>query len=158
MKILLIRHGDPDYENDTLTPKGWHEAELLADRVEKLDIAAFYVSPLGRARDTASVTLKRMGRTAETLDWLQEFPARMVDPDIGVERVAWDWLPATWTAEDAYFDRQAWMHTPIMERSNVPEIYASVCEGVDALLSRHGYVRQGNMYRAERPNRDTIAL
>ena len=30
MKILLIRHGDPDYEHDTLTEQGWVEAELLA--------------------------------------------------------------------------------------------------------------------------------
>ena len=32
MRILLIRHGDPDYENDTLTEKGCREAELLAKR------------------------------------------------------------------------------------------------------------------------------
>ena len=29
MKLLFIRHGDPDYEKDSLTEKGWHEAELL---------------------------------------------------------------------------------------------------------------------------------
>lgn len=32
MRILIIRHGDPDYEKDSLTQKGWHEAELLADK------------------------------------------------------------------------------------------------------------------------------
>ena len=32
MRILMIRHGDPDYVNDTLTEKGWREAALLADR------------------------------------------------------------------------------------------------------------------------------
>ena len=30
MEILLIRHGDPDYPNDTLTPKGHDEAARLA--------------------------------------------------------------------------------------------------------------------------------
>ena len=29
MKILIIRHGDPDYSIDSLTEKGWREAELL---------------------------------------------------------------------------------------------------------------------------------
>jgi broad specificity phosphatase PhoE len=48
MRILIIRHGDPDYEKDSLTQKGWHEAELLADKMEKTDVTAFYVSPLGR--------------------------------------------------------------------------------------------------------------
>ena len=29
MKILIIRHADPDYEADSLTSQGWKEAELL---------------------------------------------------------------------------------------------------------------------------------
>ncbi len=158
MKLLIIRHGDPDYSIDSLTPQGWREAELLADRMEKLEIAAFYVSPLGRARDTAAPTLKRMGRTAETLDWLREFPPRIFDGELGRERVAWDWLPQKWTAEPAYYDKDRWMHTAAMEQAGVPAEYKRVCGGLDQLLSDHGYVRQNNLYRAERPNRDVIAL
>lgn len=62
MKLLIIRHADPDYSIDSLTEKGRREAELLADRLCRMEIAAFYVSPLGRAQDTASYTLKRMGK------------------------------------------------------------------------------------------------
>ena len=29
MKIIFVRHGDPDYEHDTLTEKGIREAKLL---------------------------------------------------------------------------------------------------------------------------------
>ena len=36
MRILFIRHGDPDYENDTLTEKGHREAALLAEKAEEL--------------------------------------------------------------------------------------------------------------------------
>ena len=54
MRLLIIRHGDPDYENDTLTEKGWREARLLAERLCKMNIKDFYVSPLGRAQATAS--------------------------------------------------------------------------------------------------------
>ena len=68
MRLIIIRHGDPNYELDTLTPAGWEEAELLSRRISKLDVKNFYVSPFGRAQDTASVTLKKMGRTAETMD------------------------------------------------------------------------------------------
>ena len=57
MNIYIIRHGDPDYEKDSLTEKGWREAELLSRRLCKIPAKAYYVSPLGRARDTASVTL-----------------------------------------------------------------------------------------------------
>ena len=58
MKILLIRHGDPDYTIDSLTEKGWREAKLLSNRLEKLEIRDFYVSPLGRARATVQPTLE----------------------------------------------------------------------------------------------------
>ena len=53
MKILIIRHGEPDYGIDSLTEKGWREAHLLADRLAAMRIDHFYASPLGRARDTA---------------------------------------------------------------------------------------------------------
>ena len=71
MNLVIIRHGDPDYEHDTLTEQGWKEAEILSHRMEKMNIRDFYVSPLGRAQDTASRTLKRMNRTATTFDWLE---------------------------------------------------------------------------------------
>lgn len=35
MRIIFIRHGDPNYENDCLTEKGEREAKLLAKRVAK---------------------------------------------------------------------------------------------------------------------------
>ena len=48
MRIIIVRHGDPNYELDTLTETGWREAELAAEYLAKLRIKAFYVSPLGR--------------------------------------------------------------------------------------------------------------
>ncbi|MFR5295067.1 MAG: hypothetical protein ACLTF6_09940 [Clostridium sp.] len=33
MKLLIVRHADPDYSIDSLTPTGWREAELLSDRL-----------------------------------------------------------------------------------------------------------------------------
>ena len=47
MRIIFIRHGDPDYEKDSLTEKGWREAALLAERVARWKVTDFYVSPLG---------------------------------------------------------------------------------------------------------------
>lgn len=67
MKIIFIRHGEPNYEIDSLTEKGWREAELLSKRTAKWNVTDFYCSPLGRAKDTASFTLKNAGREAEIL-------------------------------------------------------------------------------------------
>ena len=158
MKLLIIRHGDPDYARDSLTERGWREAELLADRLEKLDIAAFYVSPLGRAQATASRTLERLGRKGETLDWLREFPVRRWDPEAGRDRVIWDWLPEQWTPVPEYYDLDAWTEAPVMVKAGAGAVYREVCAGLDALLARHGYRRNGRAYDALKPSRDAVAL
>ena len=159
MKIVIIRHGDPDYERDSLTEKGWREAKLLAERISKLEVKDFYVSPLGRARDTASLTLKKMGRTAAECDWLREFPPQISRPDVKDRKmIAWDWLPEDWTADAAYFDRDAWCQTEIMKEGGVDKAYRYVTENLDKLLAEHGYVREGEIYRAEHSNRDTIVF
>ena len=44
MRIIIVRHGDPNYELDTLTKTGWREAELAAEYLAKLRIKAFYLS------------------------------------------------------------------------------------------------------------------
>lgn len=158
MKLIIIRHGDPDYSIDSLTPTGWEEAQLLAERVSKLDVTAFYVSPLGRAQDTAAATLKKMGRTAQTLDWLREFPAKMVKDWEERPSVIWDWLPQVWTQNGAFYDKERWMDVPVFQQAGVREKVKVVTEGLDALLAQHGYVREGELYRAVRANRDTIVL
>lgn len=159
MRLIIIRHGDPDYVVDSLTEKGWREAELLAERIAGLEVKAFYVSPLGRARDTASLTLKKMGRTAEECDWLREFPSQIHRPDVKDRRmIAWDWLPEDWTADERYFDRRQWCETEIMREGRVDEMYRYVTESFDALLAKHGYVRQEGWYRAEKSNRDTLVF
>lgn len=159
MKILIIRHGDPDYAHDCLTERGRREAELLADRICAMDIKAFYVSPLGRVRETASFTLKRLNRTATECQWLREFAPGIRRPDVADRRsIAWDWLPQDWTEEEYFYHRNLWMHHPVMEEANVPQEYQWVTENLDRLLAEYGYVRDKNIYRVERANRDTIAF
>lgn len=158
MKLLIIRHADPDYTIDSLTPTGWNEARLLSDRLSRLDVKAFYVSPLGRAKDTASLTLKKMNREAAECEWLREFPSRIFRPDQETETIAWDWLPADWTNEPRHYDKDAWHTTEIMTAGQVAEEYQRVTREFDKLLSLHGYDREGGYYRAVRANHDTIIL
>lgn len=158
MKILFIRHGDPNYEIDSLTEKGWREAALLADRISQLKIKAFYVSPLGRAKDTASLTLQKMHRKAEELPWLREFHAPIPDFHTGKPRIAWDQLPTDWTAEPKYYDKTRWAQTMPMLQGHVIEEARRVWDGIDSILAHHGYIRENNCYRAVSPNEDTIAL
>ena len=157
MQIYIVRHGDPDYRVDGLTPQGEREAKLLSERLSKLDVTEFYCSPLGRAKKTASYTLERMGRTAETLDWLREFDARVPNPQSG-HSCPWDRMPSYWTAEDDYYSFERWDKVPLMAENGVGERYREVCKKLDAFLADHGYVREGRHYRVTRPNADTLVL
>lgn len=159
MKLIIIRHGDPDYSIDSLTEKGWKEAEYLSERISKLPVKAFYVSPLGRAKDTASLTLQKMGRTATECEWLREFDPKISRPDKpGIKKIAWDWLPQDWTMDERYYDYRTWSDTEIMKEGHVGEEYQWVTSNLDQLLASHGYVRDGHFYRTEQGNNDTIVF
>lgn len=158
MRLLFIRHGEPDYEKDSLTEKGFREAEYLAEYLADVKIDACYVSPLGRAKDTAAPTLLKKQMTGVECQWLEEFPAKVVRPDKGFPINCWDFLPQDWTGVNEYYDKSLWAKTELMEEGNVAQIYQNVTQGFDGLLAKHGYAREGNIYRVERANRDTIAF
>ncbi len=158
MKILIIRHGDPDYEHDSLTPKGWREAQLLADRISKLDIKDFYVSPLGRARDTASLTLQKMNRTATECQWLREFQGYINRPDVDHLMIPWDWLPQDWVAQEAFYHCDHWMEHPVMKEGQAVSEYQWVVSQLDQLLAQHGYERNQRGYQVLQANTDTLVF
>lgn len=159
MKIIFIRHGDPDYVNDTLTEKGRREAELLSERVSKWDVLDFYCSPLGRARDTAAYSLKKMGRKAKCYDWMREFFYTVKDPVTNEERIPWDFMPEYWTKEEILYHKDRWMEAPIMRTSTqIPTAYKVVCDGLDGILLEHGYERCGGYYKVMKGNTDTIVI
>ena len=146
MKILIIRHGDPNYELDSLTEKGFREARLLAEYLEKIHIDDFYCSPLGRAQRTSEPTLEKFGKTAETLDWLQEFRGRIDSLTGGDKRVSWDLPPYLWCRDDKNYDLKDWPQSDLMKPSNAKEIFDETAAGVDELLARYGVVRDGMAY------------
>ena len=137
MNIYIVRHAEPDYSIDSLTEKGWREAALLGKRLEKITPAYYYVSPLGRAKDTASFTLRAVGASAEEMDWLREFDHAQ---------------------EPVYYDPERWSDGPLYRDTTVHTAFDAVGNGLDTLLAKHGYIRDGRLYRAERPNHDNLIL
>jgi len=159
MRIIIIRHGDPDYSVDSLTETGWKEAKLLAERMANIDMKDIYVSPLGRAQDTLKPTLEKTGRTATTLEWLREFSPLINRPDAkDRKKITWDWLPQDWTRDEAFFNRDLWYTNPVFVEADVKKEYDWVIDNFDKLLAEHGYVRQGDYYRVEKANRDTLVF
>lgn len=163
MKLLIVRHGDPDYSIDSLTEKGWREAKFLSERLCKLDVKEYYVSPLGRAKDTVSPALQKLNRTAIEMPWMREFDALIQRPDAEQEIIAWDWLPADWMKEKEFYDKEKWGQHAAMkngrtEHGDVWQEYQWVTTEFDKLLAKHGYVRENGYYRVEAANNDTIVL
>lgn len=160
MRILIIRHGEPNYEKDVLTERGNREAQLLADKLEKEKIDYIYCSPLGRAKETCAHVAKRLGKENEVVvkDWLQEFGSFHVLPSGEEKHIFWDMLPEFWTECDEMYSKEKWLEQDFYRSSEMGNRYRYVIESLDALLESHGYVRKGRLYETEQGNHDTIAF
>lgn len=151
MRLVLIRHAEPNYVVDSVTEKGAREAELLAERVLlfKDQIRAVYVSPLGRAARTAAPSLEKTGLTGVTLPWLKEYYYPVQDPTPGrTNDVPWDFMPEYWTRQEILYDRRRWFEDPILKtnpeyEAHIPDVFG----GIDGILSEYGYTREEAFYR-----------
>ncbi len=162
MRLIIIRHGDPDYVHDTLTEKGKREAALLAERLKREKIDHLYTSPLGRAKDTATYAANALNMTEQMIiePLFREFnrDKSVVLPD-GTERhLIWDMLPEYWTQQPELYDREKWKTHAAVTQGDVVEYYEKVVSRLDELLEKHGYTREGNYYKVEKGNTDTVAI
>lgn len=163
MRIIFIRHGDPDYSIDFLTEKGTREAAALAKWVKRYDdqVKAYYVSPLGRAKETCRICLEPLGKEATVLPWIREYTGLATDPYTGKMRHAWDFFPGDWTKDELFYSEATWLSSPWYKDPSCKEGYETICGGLDALLAEYGYVRDGHIYRTnwtDKPNDDTIVI
>lgn len=154
MRIFIIRHGDPDYSIDSLTEKGWREAELLSHRLKNEQIDKIYCSPLGRAQDTARPTFEKTGMDYQILDWLREFPVPVTVPydklgysENGVNICPWNLYPQYWTHEAQLYDNTLWQEHEIFADGKIYAEYRKITDGWDSMISSFGYHREGQIYR-----------
>ncbi len=157
MRLLLVRHAEPDYSVDSLTPGGWIEAELLSRRLRRLKrVEGWFCSPLGRARDTAAPTMEAVGAEPEILDWLQEFRGRCPDPETGRERIPWDFKPRILEQHPELWRPDGWLGSPLYAGTDIPAVARETREGLERLLGRFGYTRDGLLWRCDGNRRGTI--
>ena len=148
MDFYLIRHGDPDYENDTLTEYGWKQAEDLGERLAKEEIDYIYSSPLGRAQATAAPLARILKKEIVLLPWAAE---------VGLPAV---FSPSSYLLnEDCLSRKERWFENEHFKDLPLLEISTAAFSGLDCLLAIHGYRSVGgNIYTADRPNNYKIAL
>lgn len=70
--FFYIRHGDPIYNPDSLTPLGRRQAEALGKRLARYGLDKIYASPLKRAQETAAPACELLKKEMTVLDWTSE--------------------------------------------------------------------------------------
>jgi probable phosphoglycerate mutase len=163
MKIVILRHADPDYEHDSLTEKGFKEAKLLGDYFHQTfpNIKAFYVSPLGRAQRTFEAVKKYYPEVpVHHCDWLVEFRGKIHRPDQGGRLMAcWDLLPED-AQKNPMIYTSDWLNAPLLneEGCTVRKYAMEEIAEFDKILAIHGYVRNGLFYEVKESNHDVIVF
>ena len=159
MRLILVRHGDPDYANDCLTGLGHKQAEAAAQRLVPEGITRIYSSPMGRARQTAGYTARLLGLPIEVLDFMHEIGWGS-DNDDPVLRQGHPWSLADHmiAEEDFSFAGDNWKEHPAFKANRCNDYLRLISESSDELLNSLGFAREGNRYRCTKENEETIAL
>ena len=168
MRLLFIRHGDPDYEADSLTEEGFRQAAALTDYYKNEQIDYIYCSPLGRALRTAQPLSDALNKPLVIKQWLKEFhiPVNNRIEDYGKafsrngrrSHSPWDMYPQYLNEHDEMFDRSRWQSTSLLQDCDVLAAYKEAADGIDRILEEHGYLHDGNCFRVISGNHDTIAI
>jgi len=155
MRIIIVRHGDPNYDLDCLTERGIKEAESLIERFKNEKIDFCFKSPLGRAQETCEIA---MGHDfpKTTYEWLQEFIINVPNKPDGDKYIPWDFLPQDWANEEILYDKNHWFEHKYFKDSKVKEYYQHVISQFDKLLAEHHYIRNGNLYNVETEKSETL--
>ena len=154
MRLHIIRHGDPDYSTDSLTPRGRIEAECLRSWVAREKPAIAYSSPLGRARQTAELALAGSGLAVPVEPWTYEIPnARAA----GSPMCWWD-VHGHELRNPAYLASLAWADQPRLAGTRAEVECARIAAESDAFFARHGLRRDGGCYRITGTLPDSIAV
>lgn len=147
MRIIFVRHGEPDYSTDSLTEKGKRDAEILAGRIKNWNIKDIYVSPMGRAKDTAKPSLDALNMEAIEMPWLREFSYKITSPISGKQGVPWDFVPSYLHSDERFASGEEWINvSPICDNEDIVKNYPIVKDGIDKIIEKYGYKRTGKYY------------
>lgn len=154
MKLMIIRHGDPDYAHDSLTSIGFQQAELLGKYLQGMKLDEIYLSPYGRAQDTAKPYLRLTNRKPDGVyDWLKELPH------------TWDLKPEEWIYDPLSLDMHRFLEIPTIqnrfsgEGKQLAETLKTVESDFYAFMEQHGYIAKERYFEVTKPgNEETVVF
>ena len=165
MLLYYIRHGDPIYEPDSLTPLGQEQAKALSKRLLLYGVDRVYSSPSNRARMTAQPVCDLLKKDVKICDWADEgLAARDFMIPLPNGGYTWCFFAADMKAkfnspEDrALGDR--WYEHPGFAGYRFAEGVRRVSEAVDAFFLELGlrHDREHARYEIVKPSDERVAL
>ena len=166
MLFFFLRHGDPIYDPDSLTPLGARQAEALARRLALYGVDEIYVSSSPRARQTAQPTCEILGKEPVVLDWCNEKYAwgYFAVPYRGQPKGRWGFQHTDYRRwfrepETAALGKQ-WYTRDVFAGTDFAEGAAHYQRETDAFFRRLGYVHDAarNGYIASPGSEKRVAL
>ena len=165
MLLYYIRHGDPIYNPDQLTPLGRRQAEAIGKRLAIHGIDKIYSSTSTRAYQTAQPMAEMLKKEITQLEFCHENHAWA---DLTVTR---EDGRKTWAFTDLKTARlfispevrrldENWYDHPAFAEYNFKQGIQRIQREADAFLESLGYkhIREKNIYQAIHPNEDRVAL
>jgi len=155
MILFYIRHGDPIYHPDQLTPLGHRQADAVAKRLALYGVDEIYSSSSVRAMETAQPTCELTGLECKTVDWMHEkygYQAFSV-PIVPGGRSTWLWTQSDFAkllcSREVREMGDRWHEHPAFRECGFHEYYGEVKNKIDEWLASIGceHDRDKGMYR-----------
>lgn len=162
MILFYIRHGDPIYEPDSLTPLGQRQAEAVAKRLALYGINRVYSSTSNRAMQTARPTCEITQNELRPLDFAHEDLAWR---NFNITRDGdTHWLFRDEKALELFADESVislgnnWCKHPQFERyqKGVDRVFEDTCDFLKDLGYEH--IRGTGKYKIINRNDERVAL
>lgn len=154
MILFYIRHGDPTYHPDALTPLGLRQAESVAKRLALFGIDEIYTSSSTRAMQTAQPTCEITAKKPIVLEWMHESIAygEMGIP-YGEKKKTWIWAHPEYSqllaSREVRLLGEKWYEHPSLCEFGLEKSIRRIGDNLDELLSGFGleHDREKGLYK-----------
>ena len=165
MLLFFVRHGDPIYVPDSLTPLGRRQAEAVAKRLARYGLDQIYVSSSARAIQTSEPTCEILKMQSTILDWCSESHA-WAELAFSANGGEYRWVfqqedyRKLLISPEIYALGEVWYDHPSFEGTKVKEGTLRIRRETDAFMKNLGYVhdRERKVYVSEQENDSRVAL
>ena len=167
MLFFLIRHGDPIYDPDSLTPLGHRQAEALAKRLALYGLDEVYTSTSNRAQLTAKPTCELLKLEPKMLEFANEahtWAELTVEREDGKPGITWLFYnrrtASLFNSKEIRDLGDRWYDHPAFASYNYKKGIDRLYDASDEFFGNFGYKheRYTGKYRIENPSNKRVAL